>query len=201
MAEGNLKSDRPRAPSGSQTKLATALAEAQSIIEAAEQRAAEVRSEAERSYLESREQGYQDGLRQGQTAAAGSAVRLIAESSTVGDRLADEAARLALAICKTAIGEHLKVEPEVVKRLAVHAFRESVVGEAATVIVHPDDRQTLERSVAQLRRVAGGAAVSLDTDPSLTRGGCIVRTDFGEVDATIESLLEAVAAHLGIAQK
>ena len=102
--EANLKQDRPRAPSGSQTKLSTALAEAQSSIEAAEQRAAEVRSEAERSYLEAREQGYQDGLRQGQTAAAGSAVRLIAESSTVGDRLADEAARLALAICKTAIG-------------------------------------------------------------------------------------------------
>ncbi len=186
----------PRGREG--TKLADALTEAQSIIGAAEDRAREIQDQAERVREDAERRGYSDGLERGRREVADRAVRLLEERSKLEEQLADEAARLAAAICEKAIGEHLRVTPDIVRRLAVKALRETVVGEAATIIVHADDHELIKSNLGELRRAAGGAVIQIDTDSSLTRGGCVIRTEFGEVDASIESLLDAVLGRLGL---
>ena len=64
----------------------------------------------------------------------------------------------------------------------------------------PDDRQMMLGSIDELRRIAGGSNVSIEAEPHLSRGGARVRTEFGEVDASIETLLSTVAQRLGIRQ-
>ncbi len=184
--------------SGSSTGLASAISDAHSIIAAAEQRANEIKAEAERQLDDAREKGYREGFEKGMTEASRKAVRLIEESTKVADKLAEEGAKLALAIAATIIGESIKLEPETAKRIAMRALQESVVGDHITLISNTEDAVILENSLAQLRRVAGNAAVALETDSSLSRGSCIVRTDFGEVDASIETLLQSVRERLGL---
>jgi flagellar assembly protein FliH len=178
--------------------LASALEDAQSIIAEAERRAAELVAQAEKTYQEARELGFQEGVRQGLAQTAGQAVRLIADSTTLAESLADEAARLALAISSSVIGEHVKVQPEAVKKIAMTAIQEAVVGDKVTIVINEEDEAALKGALEQLRRLAGGAGITLEVNNALSRGGCIVRTDFGEVDASVTALLESVAQRLGI---
>ena len=192
------------ADKGSQTTaqtLSDAISEAQHIVQVAEERARELKEEAEQQRAEAREQGYAEGVLEGRRAVADTAVRLIEESSQVGARLAEEAAKLAIAICSSVVAEQVRLKPDTVKDIALRALQESVVGESATLIVNPKDKKSLEECADQLRRVTGGAKLQVETDSSLTRGGCVVRTEFGEVDATIESLLAALEARLGVESK
>ncbi len=183
------------------TSVSAALNEAQTIIASAEQRAAELRSTAERVYDESKQSGYAAGFEQGRQDAAVQAVRFVQEGAQIGQQLSAEAARLAIAICSTVIGEHVKSDPNLVKKIAERALQQSIVGDGITILAHPDDAATLNSAKDSFRRLAGGASVNIETDPRIVRGGCIVRTEFGEVDASIPVLLESMAAQLGIAIK
>lgn len=182
-------------------KLATAISDAQSIIEAAERRAQELRGKTETAYREAYEKGFEVGKQEGRTAALESAIRLLEDGGAIGDRLATEAARLALVIAGHVVGEHIKVSPKSVRSMALKALQESVIGDSATIIVHPDDRPSLEDFLAELRRTAAGAKLNVDVDGTLSRGSCIIRTEFGEIDATLEALLDGVAQRLGLSAR
>lgn len=180
------------------TNLSEALTEAHNIVNAAKQRANQLLQEAEQIHNQAKDDGYAQGYKDAQKSVADTAIRLIREGAEVGEQLSEEAAKLALAICKTIIGEHVTVSVDAAKQLALRALREAVIGEMAVVAVHPDDEAVLRRAENELRRVAGGATITFVSDSSISRGGCIVQTDFGEVDASIDALLESVADRLGI---
>ena len=98
---------------------------------------------------------------------------------------------------KTIIGEQVQLKPELVKNIAFRAMQEAVIGDTATITVNPEDLEVIQNSADTLQRIAGSAKLSVATDSSLTRGGCVIATDFGEVDASIEALLQALALQLG----
>jgi len=183
------------------TSVSAALNEAQSIIAAAERRATELRESAEQAFQDAQRKGYDTGYAQGHLDACEQAIRLIKESAQVGEKLSEEAARLALAISSTVIGEQIKTNPLTVKKIAERALQQSVVGDVITILAHPDDKPVLVDSLDTFRKLAGGASVSIEEEPSLSRGGCIVRTEFGEVDASIPILLDGIAMQLGLARK
>ena len=178
--------------------LSAALTEAQTIIESAEKRAAELRGAAERAFEDARDSGYAAGYRRGQQEVAESAIRMIEDSSAIGEKLSTEAAKLAMAICQNVIGEHVKVDPALVKQIATRALQQSIVGDSVTILVNPADRNIIEAEIDHFRRLASGASVKLEAEPTLTPGGCIIRTEFGEVDASVEMLLQNVKTRLGL---
>ncbi len=178
--------------------MVSALSEAQAIVEGAKRRAAELLAEAEENIKSIKKNAYQDAFDKGIQDAALNAVRLLEFTNEVEESLSERAARLALQISATLIGEHLKVEPESVKRLAKRALRESHGGSEATIIVNPEDKNALQSILPELSRMIGGNEVKIEDDPLLVRGGCIVRTEYGEVDASIEALLQAIAHRLGL---
>ncbi|HQH25829.1 MAG TPA: type III secretion system stator protein SctL [Oligoflexia bacterium] len=178
--------------------LASALSEAQSVIEAAQKRAKEVLADAEKKYNEARELGHREGFEEGLREVSRTAVRLIEETTVIGERLAEEAAKLAMAIAATVINEHIKLDPDAAKNIAVRALQESVIGDSVTLVVNPEDEAVMQSAMSQIRRITGNAPVNIETDPSFSRGGCMVRTDFGEIDARIETLLESIRERLGL---
>lgn len=194
QAEESGEMERPI--SGS--TLSKALQEAEAIVEAARRRAREIEADAEGRAATALEVGYAEGFHRGRKEVAEVAVRFLEEGSTLGERLSAEAARLAITICEKVIGEHLQVSPSTVVRIAKEAIQESMTGERVSVVVHPEDAQILGEVLSELRRVSGGAEVVIEPNPEMGRGGCVVRTFFGEVDASIESLIEAVSAKLGV---
>ena len=180
------------------SNLTNALSEAQSIIEAAELRAQEILTKAEQSYQEAKKTGLESGFEEGLSRASRQAVRMLESTGSLQESLAREAAKLAIAIAAKVLDEQLSIKPELVEKIALNALQGSVIGDAVTIILHPEDQPIIKKRTKDLKRLADGASIGLETDETINRGGCIVRTEFGEVDARIETLLESVREHLGL---
>lgn len=181
--------------------LTSALREAQTIIESAEKRSAELLSSAERAYEEAKHRGYAEGFAQAEQEVANNAIRLIEDQGSLGEKLSQEAAKLAVALAEQILGEQINIKTETVVRIAARALQQTVVGDTLTITVHPHDHEHINKALPNLKRIAGTSQVSVDTDPELQRGGCIIRTEFGEIDASIERLLSGLANRLGIDTK
>ncbi len=178
--------------------LSSALSEAQSIVDEARRRSQEIIELAERKFDEAHALGYEEGARRGLDQTTRKGVRLIEQSRELSTSLAEEAAKLALAVCGSIIGEHVRVAPDTAKKIAITAIQQSVIGDRLTIVVNPEDEAVLCAGVEQIRKLAGGAGVTIEPSSLMQRGGCIIKTDFGEVDASIETLVDGVAQRLGI---
>lgn len=189
MSEGEIQ----KKPS-----LGEALSEAESIIAAAEQRASALIASAQSSIEVDRENAYQEGLEKGVEEVAQTAIRIIEEGDAFAEELASQAAKLALSICSSIIGEHVKVEPETARKIAVKALQASTIGAYATIVVNPEDEKVIEESREDLMRIAGDVKLTIETSKMIEVGGCLVKTDCGEVDAQIDSLVAAIAQRIGV---
>ena len=177
--------------------VATALSDAQRIIREAEKRAAELIREAEDAAVKAREAGYAEGFEEGQRNATVQAVRMLSDVGRLRVHIAEEVASLAVAISAKIVNEHVKVEPSVVKKIALSAIKQLPVARDVTIICHPNDRKVLESSASDLQRLANGD-VTIVSDDAISRGGCLVKSVFGEADATVEALIQKIAYYLGV---
>ena len=99
-----------------------------------------------------------------------------------------ELGTLALAAAKRILGEELSIAPDRIGAVVEGVLTRARRARSIKVRVHPDD-------VAALRKLH--ASLSIEPDPSLTRGGCVVETDLGELDARLEVQIAALARALG----
>ena len=104
---------------------------------------------------------------------------------------------LAIAIAERILHLKLSAHPEGVVSLMQEVL-EMVTGESQVSIhIHPDDASLLEEQDIDLNslfRSSGG--VRVQADESITRGGCFVRTEHGEIDARLETQLGRLAEEL-----
>jgi flagellar assembly protein FliH len=102
-----------------------------------------------------------------------------------------EVVELALAIAEKIVGSALTVQPGLVAEIVAHALR-SVEGSSGVVLeVNPDDVDHLK---TWLETAALPLALKIELRPErrVARGGCVVRTAEGEIDARAhEQLLRA----------
>ncbi|MEO9176865.1 MAG: FliH/SctL family protein, partial [Gaiellales bacterium] len=72
-----------------------------------------------------------------------------------------------------------------------HALRKAYVRDGLTVLCNPADLERLAGANELLQtRVGSLIGLSLVGDRRISQGGVVVRTDAGDIDATIESQLE-----------
>jgi type III secretion system HrpE/YscL family protein len=173
--------------------------EAKRIVDEAQARATELVGAARDEAASIRE----DAARAGRDESRAQAAALLAEASAIRDRALRaaerETAEVAIAVARRILGEEIALAPERVTALVGEVLARARRANDVTVTLHPDDAATL-RSVQDtlLERAGRPARFTIVEDPSLTRGGCIVRTELGQLDARIEVQLEALASALGI---
>ena len=96
----------------------------------------------------------------------------------------------------------LGLDPEKVVEAVTGALRGIVERDRVTVLVNPDDLEIVREAMDGLRASLGGIDhCDVEAERRVGRGGCIVRTPVGDVDARVETKLErageVVAAALG----
>jgi len=167
--------------------------EARRIVEEAEAEAGRLVGDAEREAGELREAARREGLEAGRAEVAA----LLTRAAALRDRSLEDAERetaeLALAVARRVIGEELRIAPDHVRSIVREVLGRARRAREVVVTVHPEDAETLRSMQAE----ADGARFEVREDPSLTRGGCVVRTDLGELDARVEVQLDALARALG----
>jgi flagellar assembly protein FliH len=165
---------------------------AQQIIDAGHAQADRLRTQAV-------EDGRAEGVRLGREDAAAELAPAVAaleeafaEARALRDAIVDDAearaVELSLAIAEKVVAGALAVAPERVVDVVRGALRGLLDSDRIIISVHPDD--------VELVRAAGigssDAHFEVHAERRVARGGALVRTTVGEVDAQIECKLDAV---------
>lgn len=101
--------------------------------------------------------------------------------------------QLALALARRIVRRELAADDELLGALARVALERLGEARPATIRLHPDD---FARSTAGRLEQWAAAHVSVVADPTVNRGGCLVESPFGFVDASIEAQLQELAGAL-----
>jgi type III secretion system HrpE/YscL family protein len=100
---------------------------------------------------------------------------------------------LAVEIARKIIHRELEVDPELAARLCTGALRQVALARAVTLRVSPDDLATVgSRSQALAAVLEEGASLKVVGDAAVGRGGCVVESDMGRIDARLETQLAAI---------
>jgi flagellar biosynthesis/type III secretory pathway protein FliH len=172
---------------------------------------AEAEAEAEALREAARAEGIEQGRAEAMAAAApvlqaleSAAASVHDERLALAERLEVHAVELALFLAEKIVAGAIAVEPERVVEAVRGALRGLVERERVTVLLHPDDLELVREAMAGVRAALGGIEhCEVQAERRVSRGGAIVRTPDGDIDARVETKLqrarEVVESALGTA--
>lgn len=169
------------------------IAELRARLEASEQR-------FQAQLTQARQDGFAEGLRQARE-EAGAQVKSLQES--VGQTLASlaqtkrklrqegevELLKLSLAIARRILHREISIDTEALHGLVHAAMQKLQNREISRVRVNPAGLDAVRTS---LERIGAAPAIEICPDPSLKSGDIIFETQFGELDASIDSQLAEI---------
>lgn len=194
--------------------------EARAVLEAAREKARGILeaalAERERILEEARREGLEAGRAEGRdAAAAGERERLRAETAPVGDTLRrwQEAVeekrteliaaaerdllRLALAVAGKILKQEVRKKTSVAPASLKKAIEKVARRHTLQVLVHPADLAAVEQYLPELRRAFTEISeIKLEANEAVGKGGCVVSTKEGKVDAALQTQLQEVARGL-----
>jgi flagellar assembly protein FliH len=172
---------------------------------------ARAESDADTLRAQAREQGLLEGREEALAALApgvealSQAVEAVrADQYARAERLERHAVDLALFLAEKVIGSALAVDPERVVEAVRGALRGLVERERVTVLVNPADLELVRAAIGGVVAAMGGIEhCDVQAERRVGRGGAVVRTPDGDVDASLDAKLErareVVTAALGAA--
>lgn len=105
----------------------------------------------------------------------------------------DDMLRLVLAIAEQIIPCVVSINPEIIHHTIVKALQAAAAADSYHIKVHPDDMAVvMEKKPLLMASISGLRNLTVEENPGITRGGCLVESELGQVDATIESQLDEI---------
>ena len=158
---------------------------------------AQAEAEADAMRAIAREEGLRDGREEALAALApalealNQAVEAMQlEQIARAERLEAHAVDLGLFLAEKVLGGAIAVEPERVLEAVRGALRGIVERERVTVLVHPEDLELVRDAMDDIRASLGGIEhCEVQSERRVSRGGAVVRTPEGDVDARVETKL------------
>lgn len=147
-------------------------------------------------------QAYQQGLEEGRAIARQESQAKLEELDRRGDemeaerrlffdKVEPELARLAVGIAEKVIAKELETNPEIVIGLVRNAMKRMREREMLRVRLNPEDLPLVKAAREDLiAEVNGVNKLDLQEDRRVARGGCMVESSNGILDATIKTQLE-----------
>jgi flagellar assembly protein FliH len=159
---------------------------------------------------EARQAGYQDGYRDGlvalesfkQSFAQQMSAQIAAllqnfdgQLDELEQQMADALARTATQLARQVVRHELSTQPELVAQVAAEAVN-AVLMSAKHIRVHvnPQDHELVAQGAAEALQARGARLMA---SAKVARGGVLIESDAGSIDARIESRWEQAAAALG----
>jgi len=185
----------PPAPKGGKidSEVYDARSQAAKIIQEAEREAQELRSRAQQDFQRSLDEGRKQGYEAGTVEAA----QLLAEARALREKLIRETEpqliKLALKVAEKIIGHELDHNKDEIAQIVGNALETVRQQRDIIVRVHPTDLKNLEAAKPQLiARLGRAKDIDLRGDQGIKRGGCIIDTEIGTIDAQLETQLEQI---------
>lgn len=115
-------------------------------------------------------------------------MRWHAERESVLRAAERDLAAIAVAIAESIVRAEVRHDPRIVAREVAAAVALFAGATRIAVAIAPEDEPLVAEALPSLRAaLAQGAEIALEADPRVARGGCVVRTGDGSVDARLET--------------
>jgi len=149
-----------------------------------------------------RRQGYEEGLAQAREEAKSQSGRLreLTESysaalDTLDFRLSDQVLNLALDVARQVVAGELAARPERILDVVNLALRQMVeTTREARLLLNPDDAAIIR---PLLNEALDKSRLRIVEDVRIVRGGCLIETPQGDLDATLQARWRQVVTVLG----
>ncbi|MBQ2623607.1 MAG: HrpE/YscL family type III secretion apparatus protein [Kiritimatiellae bacterium] len=166
------------------------------IVAAAETQAAQIREDAKAAYEEERKKGYDKGIADGKTEIAMQKLDLVDSSVAFMENVEEKMSEIvmkALKSCVAEIGDREMVIQIVRKTMAAVIRTQRQV----TLKVAPELVETVRARVSELTATFPTIETfDVVEDPRLKGSACILETEAGVADASVESQLAAIERSL-----
>jgi flagellar assembly protein FliH len=183
----------PAAPVEAPRSMESAGREARALVAAAEAEAERIRSEAREAGFTA---GRQEALKQLEPLRetfASAIDSLRALEASAADRVEGAAVELSVAMAERVVAGTIAADPSRLLDIVRGALRTIVEREHVTVLVHPEDLSLMREGIADVVGSLGGIEhIEVQEERRVGRGGAILRTSFGEVDARVGTKLARV---------
>lgn len=186
---------------GNQQSLVEAYEQAEQILAEARRQAAELQQETEdqiETLLLRRAGEEAEAVRQEQTARFEQATQALIEqfrrdADVALEDLSAQVAELAAGITAKIIHRHIAADDRIVLDVVSEALGRLSDINRLRVAINPADKPMLtEHQQELLAQVSGLDGLEIVTDADIERGGCLLDSDQGEVDARLSSQLELI---------
>ncbi len=178
--------------------------EAEEILKRAKKEAEEIESNA---YAIGYEQGQKDGLEIGKKQFEIGLQHLKdflesfkEQTKELSKKYEAQMVQIALAVSKKIIEKEVQEDKALIGKVLRSTLDRTIEGSSLIIHMNPRDQENLDEEFLKGLNSPGGNKIEIRPDDTVQRGGCMVETEFGLVDASIESkwisLLDDLAKEL-----
>ena len=181
------------------------------LVEEASQEAAQAQQESRKAgFDQGRKDGFAQGLAEGREKGNAEATKTVTDAaSTVGNTLVAlvndletrrsalleecrrEVLRLAMRVAERVVRREVTVDPTILERTVTRAVELTAQKSDIDIHVNPADLDAVHRFLPDLGRKFAGLRVGrVMADDAVSRGGCILKSNEGTVDADIATQME-----------
>lgn len=180
-------------------KVLDAKDKAKLVIEEAAKEADRIREDAKRllsqvnNELEkARRDGYIKGREEGNASVAQMAIKLTALKEKFYTTAEPEMIKLVMMIAEKIIGRLVHENEAAIKSIVKQAV-ESSIGERIVVKLNPEDYKVILASEFEFKDMLDRSKrIAFKEDETISKGGCVVETEVGTIDARLETQLKAI---------
>lgn len=104
----------------------------------------------------------------------------------------NEMLRMIMLIVTKIIGEEIKTGEQIIRHSIQSASRFLSDKRKIRVIINPDDMEEVKKMLPDLSALTKGGHFQLTEDLTVGKGGCVLETGFGRINATIEDQLSEI---------
>lgn len=168
------------------------LLEADALLAAARKQAGDMEKKAQEAYEQKREEGYRDGMEEGKLEHAEKMMETILSSVEFIEGIEDTLVSVVNQAIRKIIGDMDDKERIVhIVRTALNTVRGQ---QKVTVRVAPADEAAVSEALAAMTAGSstGSAFLTIMADARLPRDSCILESELGVVDASLETQLKAL---------
>lgn len=169
----------------------SASSRAREMLQKAQQDAEEIVRRA----VEQREKEKQDGYSAGYQEGLAQVTELLVKARTEYDATLRNASKdmltLAFKIAEKIIGKSLELDKTLIMDIVAQALQTVRQSRQITIRVNPEDAKTLKSGKETLAEMLGqGRMIDIAEDKKVDRGGCIIESEIGIVEAQLQTQLE-----------
>lgn len=203
LPEKNLKINKDI-----KAQLQEAKEQAAALIENAQLRAQKTLQKAEEELAaklnEGFEQGYQKGFQEGKAQAEIEAQvkyeqikKVLQEIYQLKNIIIEDTekdlAGLSIAIAEKVIKRELLISSDTIFYIVKEASLELIQSDQITIFVHPNDGHIIQQKKSELQEILGEhAKIYIVNDETLEQGSCILESEHGYIDASLQTQLENI---------